>query len=505
MANRYWVGGNATWDATAGTKWATTSGGAGGAAVPTSSDDVFLDNGAGTGNVTMGTGYTGACKSLNCTGYVGTLAGSGNITVTTGGTGNVTLAAGMTITCTGTLTITGTSTLTSNGKTWTGNLSFSGGTTPTITMADDWTVSGNITFTSNSLTLNSSTIYFGGNLTTTNNYLGGTTVLNHNANGGTWGGAAALRNTLVLNANFTISDGVTISSTSTTISLVYTSGTITWGGKIILGTVSIDATSLTFNNVELGNSSTVTLLNHVNISGNLSATANNTIVNGAYNINVSGDVDFSTMTTANVTGTATIVMVGTGSIKSPTTTGYIGVNVTLNTAGNITLTNNVYFGGGKTFLITAVGSLLSSSGVLHTRNTSATITNNVASLTFPFSIETDVATTFNGSYGFTVGSFTSNVAGVVNTFKAGNTYTVTTTLTLIGTLASRVEVKSDTASSYAIFTLSMGATQTVVYVSATDMDSSLGQTIWDAQGVLLRTLNWNLLTAPGTVGYITIS
>lgn len=41
MANRYWVGGNANWDATAGTKWATTSGGAGGAAVPTAADDVF--------------------------------------------------------------------------------------------------------------------------------------------------------------------------------------------------------------------------------------------------------------------------------------------------------------------------------------------------------------------------------------------------------------------------------------------------------------------------------
>ena len=43
MANRYWVGGSATWNATVGTKWATTSGGAGGASVPTSADDVFLD------------------------------------------------------------------------------------------------------------------------------------------------------------------------------------------------------------------------------------------------------------------------------------------------------------------------------------------------------------------------------------------------------------------------------------------------------------------------------
>ena len=44
MAARYWVGGTANWDATAGTKWALTSGGAGGQAVPTSADDVFIDN-----------------------------------------------------------------------------------------------------------------------------------------------------------------------------------------------------------------------------------------------------------------------------------------------------------------------------------------------------------------------------------------------------------------------------------------------------------------------------
>ena len=44
MAAKYWVGGTANWDATAGTKWALTSGGAGGQAVPTSADDVFIDN-----------------------------------------------------------------------------------------------------------------------------------------------------------------------------------------------------------------------------------------------------------------------------------------------------------------------------------------------------------------------------------------------------------------------------------------------------------------------------
>ena len=47
MANRYWVGGSGNWD-TSTTHWSATSGGAGGASVPTSSDSVFFDSGSGT-------------------------------------------------------------------------------------------------------------------------------------------------------------------------------------------------------------------------------------------------------------------------------------------------------------------------------------------------------------------------------------------------------------------------------------------------------------------------
>lgn len=113
MANRFWVGGNANWDATAGTKWATTSGGAGGAAVPTTADDVFLDNGAGTGNVTIPASTTVSCRSLNCTGYTKILtfaATTSNITCGDGtaGASNVALlfVSGMTLTLTGVGTIT---------------------------------------------------------------------------------------------------------------------------------------------------------------------------------------------------------------------------------------------------------------------------------------------------------------------------------------------------------------------------------------------------------------
>lgn len=70
MANRYWVGGSNYWNATAGTKWSTTSGGAGGAAVPTSSDDVYFD--ANSGSVTVNIADA-TCKNLVCTGFTGTL------------------------------------------------------------------------------------------------------------------------------------------------------------------------------------------------------------------------------------------------------------------------------------------------------------------------------------------------------------------------------------------------------------------------------------------------
>lgn len=112
MANRYWVGGTANWDGTAGTKWALTSGGAGGEPVPTSADDVFFDGASGANTVTISSGNTGA-KSITCTGFTGTLAGTAAITVS----GSITFVAGMTMTYSGNLTLNATATITSAGKT----------------------------------------------------------------------------------------------------------------------------------------------------------------------------------------------------------------------------------------------------------------------------------------------------------------------------------------------------------------------------------------------------
>jgi hypothetical protein len=117
MADRYWRGGTAAWDGTAGSKWAATAGGPTGETVPTTADDVFFDA-ASTGTCTISSGNTGA-KSINCTGFTGTLALATGVGITVAG--SVTLVAGMTYSPgNASFTFTGTGTLTTAGKTFSG-------------------------------------------------------------------------------------------------------------------------------------------------------------------------------------------------------------------------------------------------------------------------------------------------------------------------------------------------------------------------------------------------
>lgn len=92
MANRYWVGGTGTWDATSTANWSATSGGAGGASAPTSADDVFLNAASGAGSITAASSYA---NNFDCTGFVGNLTSTGTTTVY--GT-NITLSSGMSTT-----------------------------------------------------------------------------------------------------------------------------------------------------------------------------------------------------------------------------------------------------------------------------------------------------------------------------------------------------------------------------------------------------------------------
>jgi hypothetical protein len=149
MANRYWVGGTASWDGTAGTKWAATSGGPGGETVPTSADDVFFDN-LSTGTCSI----SGArvAKSIDCTGFTGGITGSlaGNTLTVSGG---ITLVAGMTYGFLGLVTISGTGTLTSGGKSF-NSLTISSGT---VTLGSNLSCSSNLTIVLQSINFHQQT------------------------------------------------------------------------------------------------------------------------------------------------------------------------------------------------------------------------------------------------------------------------------------------------------------------------------------------------------------
>lgn len=145
---RYWVGGTASWDATAGTKWALTDGGAGGQAVPTAADDVYFTAASGAVTVTQGAAYAALCKTLTCTGFTGTLSGNSSYIKVSG---TVVLAAGMTATTLYIWTLAA-GNLTTAGKTLTGAI------LTTTTLQDALVVSGVLSIASGTTNANNQNV-----------------------------------------------------------------------------------------------------------------------------------------------------------------------------------------------------------------------------------------------------------------------------------------------------------------------------------------------------------
>jgi hypothetical protein len=149
MASYYWVGGTGTWNSTSTTNWASTSGGSGGAGVPTSADDVFFDGNSDSGaafTVTIGTGAV--CRDIDAnTGtaldQTMTLAGTADWSIH----GSLTFpATNLTRTYTGTITFRATTT----GKTVTTNgVAFEAPTNTTGIILDgvngEWTLGSALT------------------------------------------------------------------------------------------------------------------------------------------------------------------------------------------------------------------------------------------------------------------------------------------------------------------------------------------------------------------------
>lgn len=282
MANRYWVGAGTSWTTANTASWSATDGGAGGASVPTSADDVFFTN--LSGNCAFTTGI--AAKSITCQGagpYAGTWSGTGiGLSVY----GNLALSASMTITISGgTLTLLNngpspTTSITSAGKSISCNLTVNlGSNTPTLNLNDAFSIgnSATLTVTSGNFTTNNYTVTCGSFAFLASTGSGsanfGSSTINILTPAGT---ALNLSGTGTLNAG---TSQIIISGTASTMTISGAAKTlynVSFTGSTV-NSISISA-PLTYNNLSIsGRTSTgvssITLSANQTVNGTLTVSA----------------------------------------------------------------------------------------------------------------------------------------------------------------------------------------------------------------------------------------
>lgn len=342
MADRYWVGGTDTWNATAASKWAATSGGAGGSSVPTSSDNAFFDGNSGSGTVSGGSpGNPMTCTNLDFSGFTGTFSnavGSGSIVLVAG---NLAFGSGMTLTGALAFKMTSTSTgktITTNNKTIPMAITFDG-------VGGGWTLADSLLMTTGAaapvLTLTNGTFNLGGFNVTCRSFS------SNNSN---------TRTLTIGSGTFTVGDsntgaawdlatitGLTLSAYSGEVVVVSTAARTFAGGGATYGSVRLKPTSGTLVYTVTGSSTFGTLsLDSSNVGFTTRLTAGTTQTTMTLSATGSSGKVITIDTTS--AGSAASFSVSTGtvscdwlSLKDNTATGgasfYAGANST-NVSGN---------------------------------------------------------------------------------------------------------------------------------------------------------------------------
>jgi hypothetical protein len=314
MANRYWVLGTGTWNTSSILNWSTTSGGIGGASVPTAADNVFFDQ-AGTYTVTL----TGALTCLNLT------VSAGTVTFTSTGTiaisGSMSLVAATVWNATGTITFNSTTTgntITTNavsiscaitfngvGGSWQLQDALTSGASRTCTLTAGTLDLNNFTLTTGGFSSNNTNtrvLAFGtGNITITSvsgTVFSGPTSAN---TGLTTTGTAQVNVTGIGTTTRTLNPGNAAAITG------FISFTISAGSDTISSSAGMTFNSLTFTSGFTGTFGNVSR----SIFGNLTLDANTNLASGASTLTFNG-TGSRTITTAGKTFDFPVTFNGVG-------------------------------------------------------------------------------------------------------------------------------------------------------------------------------------------------
>jgi hypothetical protein len=509
-----------TWTGAVSTDWndaANWTTGGTGTGVPSATVDAIF-SGTPTRPCILGANRT--CRALTFTGYTSTVDLA---TFTLTANNNVTFQvnqSSLILGSTGILISNATSTITSNGGTW--PLSYRiNNIVGTITLADDMRISGSFNTVGGTQTLNGNILYIGTNLTGASTLLG-TTNFVMNGTGTVSGAGYNLEiNTtgaITVSGNLTLRRRFVITAHPGTITGLSTSN-ITFIG--VTGTCTIDLGGRTVANFTMSadGSPTYQFLSDFYCT-NFSMSNGTNAYNGPTSpstakIYISGNLSLGSVSTTN--GTLSLEMTGNGSITGLPTLGLpLNINSGANTItfpatfniGAITLTRTSGIVNAGTNTVNLFGTTLNTPGVsfydvtINSSGGNSTITcNSLVTITNNLRFGATGNATFAGTAGWTCANLICSVAGRTLTLQNSITYTTTTNASLTASTGNNITMTSNSATIRAIWTLNNGASQTITYVNGTRIDSSLGQTIWSFGGVLTNTLNWNVGTRPGTVGY----
>jgi len=280
------------------------------------------------------------------------------------------------------------------------------------------------------------------------------------------------------------------------------------GSQIIWGNINCNTNqinTLIYNTTALGNlSSNQATLNGVGVTlyveGNLSVT---TLIQGTATIELNGAVNKTWG--AGSYGNSIVVNKSSSAVvtaASAITWGSASRTLTLNTDVNFTTNSNTFTLSGTPLTINnSFGSLFFNVNIpASTLNINGGVIRITSNLTL-----TGLGATFAGTAGWDCNNLICSTAGPFSiTLQQAIAYRTRTGVSLTGgTAANRVTMTSSGASN-AIWTLDFGATQSLIYVNGTRIDSSGGQTVWSF-GVLSTDVNTSLNWNPGvplrTVAY----
>lgn len=467
-----------------------------------------------------------------------TLSIAGSCTLNTDGIDWYNITHSATNTCTLSSALTST-----NTHTFTGATTFSGAYNIT---AKDVTLNGNVTHTlsgnidaSGNLAISTSAVINGafelqvaGNVTcATSTLLTGTATLVCDGTGNVTGSTG--------NTGFGINWEIDTAGTITLVNRIlfynsktftYTTGTVDAGTSTfaVIGSVTLDTDGIDFYDYEQVTNGTVTLLSDLSIDHAFNLVDSSTM-NGAFNIKSSGSLTVSG--TKILSGTATLLLDGTGTVtaNAGANTGF-GLNVTINTAGTVTLAGTITFYGGKTWLYTT-GTVDAGTSTLSMNNavtlnsngmswyaidfganltltlgSNLTFTNNWnaanknVTLSGNYALIANGTSTMKAGTGLSMYNFTINAGKTVHLTSA-QTFAVTGTFNAIGTSEAGITLDATTPDSQSNFNVT--TVGTVSYVTATDINSSGGSQIYNANGTLDNATNWttalNIIVTPSAL------